>query len=228
MKETDIGKLVLEWLRENYTKWEFYPEIRPSKYPGSPIADIAGINNMSEVWVIELKTSLNLEVIRQAYHWTVDYRSVAYPLPKKMNASYDFWPLYIYENMNIGSITVNPQTGTVREKFEPKHSYVHSSYPKNHFVEILRSGVAEGFGEAGSREGGHWTPYKESIAKVKEYIEKNPGCGVGDIVSALGKLHYASEHSARTNLVKNLGDIESDWCEVRRKGNFDTFYVRKT
>lgn len=228
MKEVDLGKLVVEHLKENYPKWEVFQEIRPSKYPGSPVADIAMINNMSEIWVIEMKTSLNLDVIRQAYEWHVDYRSIAFPRPKKMSRTYEFWPQYIYNNMGLGSFVVNPVTGSVKEIFEPKHNYVGiDGYPKKQFIDILRSGVAKGYAQAGTKEGGHWTPYKETIKQVRAYIEDHPGCGVGDIVIALGKLHYTNEHSARTNLVKNLNELEGDWCEVRRKGNFDTFYVRK-
>jgi len=124
MKETEVGELVVPWLKENYPKWEVFQEIRPSKYPGSPIADIAMINNMSEIWVIELKAYLNLDVIRQAHDWRVDYRSVAFPKPKKMSRSYRFWPLYIHNNMKIGTIMVNSTTGSVREYFEPPHNYV--------------------------------------------------------------------------------------------------------
>ena len=229
MKEVELGELVVKYLKENYPKWEVFQEIRPSKYPGSPIADIVLINNMSEIWVIELKKSLNLDVIRQAYQWQVDYKSIAFVKPSKRTNSHDFWTMYIHNNMNIGTIVANPQTGICKEWFPPEHNYVGiDGYPKKRLIEIMRSGKVEGFGKAGAKDGGHWTPYKESIGKVRGFIEQNPGCGVGDIVKALGKMHYSSEHSARTNLVKNLGEVEKEWCEVRRKGNFDTFYARKT
>jgi len=228
MTETELGELVIKWLKETHTKWEVFEEIRPSKYPGSPIADIALINSQSEIWVIELKRSLSLEVIRQAYEWQVDYRSIATWQPKRPSKKTGFWYGYIKHNMGIGTILVNDVTGSVREVREPSHKYVGiTSYPKKHFIEIMRSGKTEGFGKAGSKDGGHWTPYKESMKAVRGYVQNNPGCGVGDIVRDLGKLHYASAHSARTNLVKNLNELEGDWCEIRRRGTYDTFYVRK-
>lgn len=229
MKETEVGEMIVPWLKENYPKWEVFQEVRPSKYPGSPVADIAMINNMSEIWVIELKTYLNLDVIRQAYEWRVDYRSIAFPKPKKMSRSHRFWTLYIHNQMGLGTILVTSYgLEGVREIYRPHHNYVGiDSYPKTAFIEIMRSGKSKGFAKAGTKYGGHWTPYKETMKHVKRYIKNNPGCGSGDIVRDLGKLHYVSQHSARTNLVKNLNDLESDWCEVKRKGTFDTFYVRE-
>jgi hypothetical protein len=227
MKEVELGELVIAHLKEKYPTWDLFQEIRPSKHPGSPIADIALINNQSEIWVIELKTTLNLDVIRQAYEWDVDYRSIAIPRPKRPSNTSGFWYSYVYRKMKLGVMQVNPQTGSVTEIHEPKQNYVGiDSYPKKAFIEILRSGAAEGFGKAGAKDGGHWTPYKETIQKVKGYVKNHPGCGSGDIVGALGKMHYASEHSARTNLVKNLVELEGEWCDSRRKGTYYTFYVK--
>lgn len=226
MKESEMGQWLIEWLQKNHPEWDIYQEIRPSKYAGSPVADLVLINEADEVWVIELKKSLGLNVIRQAENWRVSYRSIAVFLPKSTQArdNADWWLVKIYALFKIGSF-VFADYG-IRERLPPK-LLEDSPFQNQRFLEICRSGKTKGYANAGQQSGGHWTPYKETMKQVRLYIQIHPGCGVGDIVNALGKLHYSSVHSARTNLVKNLNELEQDWCEVKRKGTFDTFYIKE-
>jgi len=229
MKETELGELVIEWLRRERPFWEIFQEIRPSKAAGGHIADIVCLNQEDQVWVIELKTTLNLTVIRQAYSWDVDYRSIAVPAAKR-TASQDerrWWYQYMKGKMDIGSVVVN-SFGKVREVYSPtSREHVSSMSLSAKIVEICRSGKTEGFGIAGGQGGGHWTPYKESIKKVKPFVRSRPGCTASEIITALGKLHYANEHSARTNLAKNLIAVEISWCETKKRGSLDTFYAKE-
>lgn len=227
MKEIDLGKAVVEWLEKEHPEWDVFQEIRPSKYAGTPVADIVCINEDGTVWVIELKKRLNMKVIEQVARWMVDYRSVGILIPTRLEAKNRtwWWLAQLKVKWGIGSIIVDEQ-GRVAEHKRPDMLDI---VPMNNagFLEVCSEGKPKGFAEAGQKGGGYWTPYKESMIKVKAYIRLHPGCGIGDIVNALGKLHYASTHSARTNLVKMLNSVESDWCEVKRKGTFDTFYVRE-
>lgn len=229
MKETDLGEILVDWLKKNKPEWEVYQEIRPSKYVGTPVADIVCVNRDNYVWVIEIKKNLNLDVIRQAVSWAVDYRSIAIRLPKTKSADSNarWWLQRINSDWGVGSLIIHPDFSSrqVVEHKTPKQ-YELACYHRTDFVKTVLDGKTKGFAQAGSNEGGYWTPYKESMIKVREYVEKHPGCGVGDIVDALGKLHYANAHSARTNLVKALNNIE-DWCEVKRKGTYDTFYAKE-
>lgn len=228
MKETELGEQVITWLKEERPHWEIFQEIRPGKYTGGSIADIICLNSLDEVWVIELKTTLNLAVIRQTYTWETDYRSIAVVAAKR-TASKDerrWWYKYLHFDMDIGTIVAN-EFGRTQEVYEPPKRELKFDMTNKKLIEICRSGKTEGFGQAGGQGGGHWTPYKETMKSVREYIEKHPGCGAGDIVSALGKMHYANAHSARTNLVKNLEFVENDWCEVKQKGTYLTFYVKE-
>jgi len=225
MKETKLGELVIEWLQRERPGWEIFQEIQPRGY-GS-IADIVCINKADLVWIIELKTTLNLAVIRQAYSWHVDYRSIAV-ISAKRQASIDernWWYRYMKFKMQIGTISVSP-FGLVSEKYSPDiYNYINDKVVEK-ILEICKSGKTDGFGVAGGQDGGHWTPYKESMKSVQEFVQNNPGCQAMDIVSALGKLHYANDHSARTNLAKNLIAVEK-WCEVKKRGSVDTFYVKE-
>ena len=225
MKETELGELVIEWLQRERPGWEIFQEIQPRGY-GS-IADIVCINKADLVWIIELKTTLNLAVIRQAYSWHVDYRSIAV-ISAKRQASIDernWWYRFMKLKMDIGAIEVT-STGNVREKQEPPLSSLSHDVTTKKIIDMCRSGKTDGFGVAGGQDGGHWTPYKESMKSVQEFVQNNPGCQAMDIVSALGKLHYANDHSARTNLAKNLIAVEK-WCEVKKRGSVDTFYVKE-
>lgn len=207
---------------------EVCQEIRISKYAGSPIADIVCVSG-DAVWVIELKTSLNLDVIRQAESWKVDYRSIAvtHPKSKYTKENNQWWYQQINRHMGLGTLIVNPTNYGNRVVEYKVPTLYHNPIHSQKFIEICRSGKTDGFSEAGSQNGKYWTPYKETMIAVRKFVEQNPGCGVGDIVRVLGKLHYANDHSARTNLAKNLNELEQSWCEVRRKGTYDTFFVRE-
>ena len=135
--------------------------------------------------------------------------------------------MHLKTRMSVGTIEVT-QLGNVTEIFNaPDRLLFNPTLTSKRIIDICRSGLTEGFSQAGDSEGGYWTPYKETIKAVKEYIVAHPGCGAGDIVGALGKLHYANEHSARTNLVKNLKlEHNADWCLVKKKGTYDTFFIK--
>lgn len=231
MKETELGELVIEWLSRAYPQWTVFQEIRASNYAGSSVADIVCLNEENSVWVIELKTSLNLAVIRQAYTWDVDCRSVAVLQPKRQAARDErrWWYMHLKTKMAVGTIEVS-SLGSVSEIFKaPDRHLFEPTFTSKKIIDVCRSGLTEGFSQAGNSKGGYWTTYKESIKAVKEYIQKHPGCGAGDIVGALGKLHYANKHSARTNLVKNLKSQHSaDWCRVEKKGTYDTFFIKES
>lgn len=224
MKETELGSLVIEWLAVNKPEWEIFQEIRPGKYAGSRIADLVCINKEDKVWVIELKRALNLDVIEQVSRWQVDRRSVAIGLPKRNTNKHRWWFNYMHYKMGVGSISVSA-LGRVREEY--KAPALENPYMSEKFIEICRSGKTDGFAEAGGKGGGYWTPYKQTMIDVRKYVQNNPGCGVGDIVRDLGKMHYASEHSAKTNIVTNLKTLETSWCESKKAGYYDTFFVKE-
>lgn len=228
MKEVELGELVIEWLRRERPDWEIFQEIRPTKYAGGHIADIVCLNAEDHVWVIELKTTLNLTVIRQAYSWDVNYRSIAVPAAKRTATrdERDWWYQHMRYAMSIG-ILVATSLGSIQEKHSPPQKQLLHDLTTKKIIEICRSGKTEGFGQAGGKDGGHWTPYKESIKAVREYVKTNPGCMAKDIIADLGKLHYSNEHSARTNLAKNLIAVEMNWCETRKRGSCDTFYFKE-
>lgn len=75
-KETELAQAVIWWLQDY--QWEVYQEVQVFAY--GDIADIVAVQN-GIYWIIECKTTLNLEVMGQALAWKyfAHYVSVATP-----------------------------------------------------------------------------------------------------------------------------------------------------
>ncbi len=235
--ETDLGKRVVEWLEAERSDWTVYQEL-PSF---GKVADIVCIKN-DLVWVIELKTSLSLAVIRQAFEWDVDYRSVAVPdtISNLRNETREWWYSYLGKSMDISTIIVGESRVYTRNcgdygrdwarhevRFDIDEITQGGRYisTKRRLIELAESGLTDGFAEAGSCSGNHWTPYKQSMLEIREYITNNPGCTMNDIFNALGKLHYASKSSAKGCIPGRLRFVEK-WCRIDVDTRPYKFYIK--
>ena len=238
MKEIDLGRKVIEWLEKERSDWEIYQELPAF----GKVADIVCIKN-GLVWVIELKTSLSLAVIRQAYAWDVDYRSVAVPdtMTNLRNENREWWYGYMGKSMDISTIIIGKHRIYTRYcgdfgrdwsrhevRFDTDQMTRSGKYlsTKKRLIELAESGLVEGFADAGSRSGNHWTPYKQSMLEIREYITNNPGCTVNDIFDALGKLHYANKNSMKGSLLDRLRFVET-WCRIDMDHRPYKFYIEE-
>jgi len=238
MKETDLGKTIIEWLEKNRPDWKIYQELSPR---GGKVADIVCVLK-DLIWIIELKTTLSLNVIRQAYKWDVDFRTIAFPRVESDSASnnHQFWIGYLGKEMNISSMTVS-KSGHVQTHYLGEYSSIfvkhsvrydlnntqsHWISTKKRLFDLINTGLVDNYGVAGTRGGGYWTRYKQSMLEIKEYLAKNPKSSGKQIIDALGSLHYAHERSALQCICRNLQTIEK-WCVVE-KGSYNTplFSVR--
>ncbi len=229
MKETDLGEEVVAWLAENKPEWKVYQEI---SVRSSKVADIVCVRKVGErpvVWVIELKTSLTTELIRQACEWDVSYRSIAFPKAKSVQGTKNqsWWALYVWANMGLGVLRFRDRYGIQEFKEPPSRQPQHFKH-RDQLLKMVHNFPEAEMAKAGTKHGGQVTPYRVSMEKIKEFLRENPGSGSGDIVKALGKLHYASEHSARGAIGRRLKTIETAWCRTDSSGYYDQFYVRKT
>lgn len=226
MKEHELGEQMLVWLQEEYPDWDIYQEI--SLGNARKRADIVLVKS-DLVWVIELKTSLSLSVIQQAYEWQVDYRGVAVPkvMSKSARKSRRWWGSYMARQMEIDLFEIGEtyvdKFSRIMPSIKHKPSY---TWQKDKLLNVINTGLTEGFAEAGTK-GTYWTPYKQSMIEIREYLRENPGRSVYEIVEDLGKLHYSSERSARSTLLQRLQGIESGWCRVDRDARPYRFYVKE-
>jgi hypothetical protein len=213
MKETELAKIVIEWLKKQ--KWEIYQEVQFSKYSTGNIADIVAVKN-NELWIVETKTSLSLEVMEQAWRWEAHYRSVAVPrIRNRRDRTFAYMLAKRY--LNIGILEV------IRDKdkyYDLDRVYAVVDAPlMQKFDEQAKRKIKmltelhKTYAKAGSTSGNHLTPYKQTMIKVRKFIEENPGCTLKDIIKDIGKGHYSSTNSAKNNIRKALAFWE-DWCQV--------------
>lgn len=240
MKETEIANYILAWLNKKCPTWTIFQEVSPLSIYENHVADIVCVKDIEQVngkkerlvWIIETKTSLSLKVIRQAYEWDVDYRSVAVPKVKSKTAREDrrWWYSRLYHELKIGSIHVSEYGDVYQYKLPPYHS-VKRDDTYSHKYQILKtidSGLLK-FGEskAGSGDGGYATVYKYSMVKIQDFLEENPGSTSREIVEELGSLHYSSKDSARSAITQSLQKFENDWCRTQRNSREYRFYIKE-
>lgn len=212
-KETDLYQPV----RKLFPVSEAYPEVVMRR--GRP--DVV-FKDTDVITVVELKTSLSLALIEQAYNWvnTCDYIYVAVPRPRKVNK----FAVRLLSDKGIGLILVGSQGARFHTKASkqerktiPWTKYLHEFYKLN---------------ESGGTAGGYMTGYKYTIQcvkalmktqsrplTVKEIVEKVDGQYEG-----VASKHYKNPHSS---LRSALTEYESEWCDRTLEGGRVKFEIRK-
>ena len=208
LAETELAAKIVAWLTEQH--WTVYQEVQPSRWGGGR-ADIVAVQGKI-VWVIECKTTLSLAVIAQADRWQVHFRSVAVPRPKKPRGYAEQGMIEkVCRWLGLGIIEVGNRTG-IRQVVAPPIKREH------HKAALTLLGVLKPEHQtaavAGSKAGGHWTPYRDTMQRVKDFLRGKQGASLKEVMGAVGKGHYASTASCRSNLRKCLEDYESEWCAV--------------
>lgn len=201
--EADVARPVVAWLEEQH--WDVYQEVQFSKYGGS-VADIVAVRHKL-LWIIEVKKSLTLSVLEQAYRWPTPLRSIAVPkaqTPRRMANK------LAKEYFKVGVIEVGQR---VYEAISAPIQRGHYQHSIKYYLPKLKE-EHKTFAEAGSTGRGHFTPYKQTIKWVKTFIKQNPSCTINDIYKDLGDCHYAGKASMKSNLQKALDMWEDDWCVV--------------
>jgi hypothetical protein len=200
LSEQDLARHVVTWLQDY--GWEVYQEVQPSW--GGPIADIVAVQGPL-LWVVECKTSFGIAVMEQAYHWEhyAHLTSVATP-PAKANrrwASRWFRERVLFGATGIGHLVVHPSMSylkggesPVEEAFKPRLRRRISRQLRESLVSQQKTEV-----EAGSANGGHWTPFRQTCRHLRDFVATHPGCSIKDAVGAIDH-HYNTPASARSSL----------------------------
>lgn len=244
LKETEVAEAVIAFMEER--GWDVFQEVK--LHSGGSIADIAGVRG-DHIWLVETKTTLNLDVIGQAISWQryVHWVSVGVPSAKRSSKGRDIaWS--ILKEHGIGLLTVEQTWGNtlkVDERTEPR-LWRHRNRPKKWYSvtnreppspEKIRRGYLERiqefrgnlspehktFAKAGSK-GKHWSPWQNTMREVVRYVHKNPGCHLKALVDTVGKMHYASIQSAKSSISYwvQAGRVDGVRCE--REGRFLKLY----
>ena len=216
MKETELAEPVIDWLQ--IQNWNVYQEVEFVHLGG--VADICAERH-GILWIIETKTAMSIEVLRQASGWPVHYRSIA--VPKAINSyKRDYFVARDYYGVGVIEVLEND----IHEAGRPP------LYLKNHkMAKRLLSQLSElhkTYCKAGSKGGGHLTPYKMTMIDVKNTLQRHPGCTVDDLFKIHGPMHYANKSSFKGNILKCLEDFEHDWCRIDKTSRPYKLFIKES
>ncbi|WIT25979.1 hypothetical protein [Bacillus phage SPO1L1] len=208
MKETDLFEPVKNLLEQ--WGYEVYSEVLAGQ--GGRRADIIGYMKPASC-VVELKTSLTMELIEQAYRWRnyANYVYIAIPERKKPIPSF------------VRSILAKEKIGII-EVLSPKYGgqifaqrAMKASFQRNKSMEWQKVLKPEHktWLAGGSNEGGYVTPYKLTMERIKESLYSNKEwVSLTHIVKSC-ETHYSNP---RNGVSQALREFEYPWCESTKIG----------
>ncbi len=222
MTEQELARSVVDWLVAQH--YDVYQEVQVDEL--GPIADIVvDVNGWG--WVIECKTTFGLHVLGQAHRWQrlgVTRVSVATPTKGSSRAPAEMGA-HVCSRFGIGRLSV--VGSEVVEKHEPRFTRPPRWRRERDILRACHEGHRR-CASAGSAQGGHWTPYRETMDGVRNFLEGRDWTPVREIVGEV-KHHYNTGSTARSCLATNLRTIEAEkgWVEYRLNGRRGEFRLRK-
>lgn len=216
MKETDLAKSVIAWLRD--LKWEIYQEVQVFSY--GPVADIVAVLG-SVIWVIETKSSLNLDVMRQANNWRPfsNFVSVAVPVLKFRDGAFRY---HILDLLGVGLLRVRRNEYFKEVEVDELIRPVLNRHTGSRLKESLRE-VHKTFAEAGNAEKIRWSPFQQTCSGVKKYVDAHPGATLKEVIDNV-KTHYHSTDTARSCISKWAEEGAIRGVKKVRDGKVCRFY----
>jgi len=219
MTEQDLGRHVVDWLQcQDYTVYHEVRDERDRRLRFSPVADIV-VDVNGHAWVIELKRSFGLAVLAQAKEWQrrgVSRVSIAVRHAGDTKARR--FGEHVCRQFGIGLLCIDKH-GSVREEIEPRYYRAPVRYHTHDLLSICHAAQQSGV-TAGSARGGYWTPYRQTMRDVKDYLQRQGDwCSLHMIMASIPH-HYHTSSTARSCLSKWLQTVEAakDWVECRRNG----------
>jgi hypothetical protein len=199
--ETELAARVVAWLSE--MGWTVYQEVQMRSH-GKRADIVAVLGKVS--WVVECKTSLSLDVIQQAIEWDAfaNFRSIAIPKVRRSIRE----TICRFARFNGFGII---ESGYDIHEAEPARL-------NRNPIRNIREAVCEEhktFSLAGNANCDFYSPFKETIRKVVEYVKANPGSGMKQIVDGIKDHHYASGQSARCAIAK--------WIQLGRISGIESY-----
>lgn len=217
IKEVDLFEPTKKWLEDRgYT---VYPEVEYKRGR----ADIVAINGGMTA-VVELKTSLSIELIAQAVYWR-DKANMSYvcvPMPQK---DFHDYAITLLKREGIGLLYVDFNSYRVECK---EHRYVEPTVDTT-IIKGIRGVLSDLHLElglqGGQSGGGYLTGYKATVMGVKKYLETQGKYVTIDDILKNCKTHYSNP---KQSLGKALREFETEWCESEVIGRKLHFRIRGT
>lgn len=208
IKETDLYIPLKRFFNAN--GFEVYEEVSVP-YCGGRVDLVA--NNFPAPIAIEMKTTLNMDLIEQAMDrkHVFPYVYIAIPLGKRRKVPR--WVINHLRQNKIGLIFVS-DSGHIHMAFAARYDKA----PMRDRVEwekLLRP-EHQGWVEAGTAGGGYVTPYKITMLGVKKFLQRK-----ADWVSMNDILEHCETHymTPKPSLSRALLEFETGWVEARKVKN---------
>jgi len=192
-REEDYAVPVVAWLRD--LRWEVYQEVDGP----AGIADIVATQGPL-VWAIEVKKQFGVAVVGQAARWRgyANLVSVATGVSGRQYSPDRCFLESVMRERGIGWLVVHVDgfEGPVREPVHPRLRRRTSKALKQALREEQKT-----FARAGSAHGGHFTPFKQTCARVLAYVSAHPGCSIKELLGGI-ETHYSRVSTARSCLAR--------------------------
>jgi hypothetical protein len=198
MKQSEqaVAEVVVAWLEALGA--DVYQEVTVS----GGVADIVARLN-AEIWIVEVKTSLSLALVVQAYERRRLCHRVYVAAPYTRNQR-DVGTLC--EAIGVGLLSVT--TGDFEAEhgyYQPKVEQVVASRRWNRRPVELASKLHpehKTHAKAGAvGAGGRWTPFRNTCEQLARAVRRDPGIRLKDAIATITH-HYASNAGARSSLAK--------------------------
>lgn len=204
MKETDLAAAVVTYLRD--LDWDVHQEVGGAYGSRADIVAVRG----ALLYVVEVKTTLGLAVLGQAYEWLhqANYVSVAVPWGRRQSPD-RLCARRILDAWGVGLLLVSLNGGydgattTHVEQDTPPRLCRRVPFER---TSRLRGMLCEGtrtYAAAGNAEGKFWSAFKQTCDEVRRAVEQAPGLTTKEVVTAI-QHHYSSDATARGALLKWL------------------------
>lgn len=195
--EAELAAIIVEWLAAQ--GWEVHQEVSLGR--ACARADVVGRFG-AVTWVIETKLSLSLSLLEQAANWTrwSNYVSIAFPYSHLRGRS--IFLQNALKMMGIGYLAVRADSEAkyLSQSLEPRLNRKLVSRRLWHLLDAHENLV-----DAGTPDGGYWTPFKVTTQALREFVEKNPGCTMKQAVDGI-EHHYRRNQTAVSCLRGYLRD----------------------
>lgn len=204
MKETEVGKIVIDYLKDQ--KETVYCEVDS----GCGRIDIVSVSDSGVITAIELKNQCSFDVLGQAVdRLGFAHRSIAaFPFPKERRHKVTVVDR-VARSTGIGVWIVTH--GHIEEKYRP---VLYRTALTHHITNYLREEQKNQ--EAGVNHG-YWSPFKSTKQSLVNFVAKNEGCTLKEALKHV-KHHYASHSSAYGSLGQWIRSGVIDEIERRDDG----------
>ncbi|MBN1625010.1 MAG: hypothetical protein JW944_00685 [Deltaproteobacteria bacterium] len=209
--EQELAKIVVSHLKD--LRWEVYQEV---VCPGGVADIVAKMGNI--LWVIECKKSFSMSLLGQAIERTpyFHYTSIAVPYSRRDNRKllreflewkgigcFEVYNHNYYENIST------PTEPRLHRKARTKHIKLYAE--QKNMV------------DAGSSNGGYFTPFKKTCRRVQEIVRNEPGIILKDLIDKTDH-HYSTVGTAKQSIRHfiDIGVIEG--IKMKKDGKYLRFY----